>query len=526
MKRTRPLAWLLLLLLLLTPSLRAPRAAGRAAFAKAVYAFAYGSEAVVYATLTSEAEETWTLQTAEGEVLCSETMRGTGRSIPFRFTVPETLPRRTTLRLTAAGESLCQAELFCDQHQNGGVRRVAVRGKRMAITFDSAISAGYTPEILDVLDKFGVKATFFVIGRYVERNPELAAEIVARGHELASHSYEHLEMATASEEKALASILRAETVIRPVSGGERVLYRPPSGISSFRDRAMARGLGSEVILWSVDSGDGFRTRPMAEILDQIHRGLHNGGIMLMHVYGGYTVRLLETILPEYQAQGYEFVTVPELLLPPETSYIDAFGSQRPLHHEGEALDGETLALLKTEAVRPRVQASEPLKGSKNQTLSEVSVPRGLWRARVTNQNGWAFVIWSYDGRGTGELLVSGYSAYAGAVPLLGQGPYTFEVETNGNWTIAIEPLNETEAVAFAGRGDDVTDLFQPRSGTYRLSHKGESDFVVWLYTAAGETLLTHRLGPCEETVTLEAPPDSLAFFVVRADGAWALEPME
>ena len=521
MKRIRTAAWLLLLLLLLPQPVGAVTRT-RGAFTKAVYVFPYGTEGVFYLSLFSEAESTWTVESDEGTVLFRDTFRATDRDYPVRFPVTEALPRRTTLHLLADGEPLGEAQLFCDQFPNDGVRRVARGNRKVALTFDSAISAGYTPEILDVLDKYGVKATFFVIGQFVESNPALAAHIVARGHLLASHSYTHMEMRTASGEQAFDNIRRAEEVIRAVSGAERILYRPPSGTSYFRDRAIARGMGAEVILWTVDSGDGFQTRSKEQILEQIQKGMRPGSILLLHVYGGFTVGLLDVVLPEYMGQGYEFVTVPELLLPADDAYIDLYGVQRPLMHRD--LDRETLSLLKIDGTRAEEPTLEPLAGEKDSTLPDTALPKGLWRARVTNKNGWAFLVWGRDGRGERELLVSGSGVYAGTVPLLGQGPYGFEVESGGSWTIQPEPLIRTEDTAFQGHGDSVTDLFVPAGSTYRLRHQGEGDFLVWLYTTAGETLLLHGLGPCEAEAQLTVPADSLAFFVVRADGDWSLEP--
>jgi hypothetical protein len=247
-----------------------------------------------------------------------------------------------------------------------------------------------------------------------------------------------------------------------------------------------------------------------------------GSILLLHVYGGFTVGLLDVVLPEYMGQGYEFVTVPELLLPADDAYIDLYGVQRPLMHRD--LDGETLSLLKIDGPRAEEPTLEPLAGEKDSTLPDTALPKGLWRARVTNKNGWAFLVWGRDGRGERELLVSGSGVYAGTVPLLGQGPYGFEVESGGSWTIQPEPLIRTEDTAFQGHGDSVTDLFVPAGSTYRLRHQGEGDFLVWLYTTAGETLLLHGLGPCEAEAQLTVPADSLAFFVVRANGDWSLEP--
>ena len=248
MKRIRTAAWLLLLLLLLPQPVGAVTRT-RGAFTKAVYVFPYGTEGVFYLSLFSEAESTWTVETDEGTVLFRDTFRATDRDYPVRFPVTEALPRRTTLHLLADGEPLGEAQLFCDQFPNDGVRRVARGDRKVALTFDSAISAGYTPEILDVLDKYGVKATFFVIGQFVERNPELAADIVARGHLLANHSYKHMEMRTASGEQAFDNIRRAEEVIRAVSGAERILYRPPPASPSF-------GIGPSPGAWERRSSSG------------------------------------------------------------------------------------------------------------------------------------------------------------------------------------------------------------------------------------------------------------------------------
>lgn len=330
----RALLILAALTLLLAP-LSAPRAETRGGFLQDAYTGAYGREAVVTARAFFAHAATFTLETEDGRALGQQTMKESGKIMRFSFTVPADFPRCSTLRLLSddSDQVLAETLFFADGYQNVGLKRVGCSKRKLALTFDSGADAALTRDILDLLDKYQVKATFFLIGLYAERNPEETALIAQRGHELASHSYEHPEMADLSAGEAYQSILKAERLLQGFNGGGRVLYRPPSGVSTFRDRAVARGMGSEVILWSVDSGDGFVDKTLHDVIFRVNRGLHNGGIVLMHVYGWQTLRALETLLPQYQELGYTFVTVSELILDADEAYIDPYGSQRPLHHD-------------------------------------------------------------------------------------------------------------------------------------------------------------------------------------------------
>ena len=308
------------------------KAESSARFSASLYAAAYGEQVTVKAQVTSEQTSEWILKTADGQELGRESAGGGKTGVSFTFPVTRALPHCTVLQLFCADSDapLCEAQLFCDQRRNGALHQVATDRKCVAITFDAANSPANTDKILDLLDRYDAKATFFVIGEFALVHPDVCERIVARGHELASHSYEHLEMRTATLEQAYKSLTRTDALLRTFNGDTRVLYRPPSGASTFRDRAIARGLGTEVIQWSVDSGDGFADSTESGVQYRIKTHLHNGGIVLMHVYGKHTMKALETLLPYYQQQGYAFVTVSELLLNGE-SYIDAYGTQRALH---------------------------------------------------------------------------------------------------------------------------------------------------------------------------------------------------
>lgn len=304
-----------------------------AAFAQQVYTFRYGETADIQAKISAGSERDWILKTADGTELSEAHSREGSDTIRFAFSVTPDLPRRSTLRLYCGndGDALCEAHFICDQPLNGGLRQVATDRRAVAITFDAAGSSGHIYELFDLLDQYNAKATFFVIGLFAERNPAEAQEIVARGHELASHSYDHLNMGESSADEIFDSLDHADRLLRTFNGNKTVLYRPPSGLSVFSDRAIARALDSEVILWSIDSGDGFSYVSESDVIHRTERGLHNGGIVLMHVYGYHTRNALKVLLPYYAEQGYSFVTVSDLMLDGD-SYIDAFGTQRALHH--------------------------------------------------------------------------------------------------------------------------------------------------------------------------------------------------
>ena len=320
--------------LMLFPLPSPAETAPTASFEQSAYIYRYGAEAKVIASIRSESEHEWILKTAEGLELGRDRAGGKKDSVSFRFPVTRDLPGHSVLKLFCddGDAALCETQLFCDVKQNYGIRQVATDRRVLAITFDAANAASHTFEILDLLDQYNAKATFFVIGLYAVSNPEVSREIVARGHEIASHSYEHLEMRDSSDKQIFESLYKTDLVLREINSNTTVQYRPPSGHTVFADRAVAHGLGAEVILWSVDSGDGFSNVSESRVISRVTGSLHNGGIVLMHVYGQFTLNALKVLLPYYAEQGYAFATVSDLLLDGET-YVDSFGTQRLLHHD-------------------------------------------------------------------------------------------------------------------------------------------------------------------------------------------------
>jgi peptidoglycan/xylan/chitin deacetylase (PgdA/CDA1 family) len=194
--------------------------------------------------------------------------------------------------------------------------------KIIALTFDDGPNEPYTSEVLDILDKYNVKATFFCVGKNVELYPETARRIVAEGDVLANHSYTH-DANHALTEYGARDLVTAEKAIFDTVGVKPHLYRPPHGKKSPWELDAVRDQGMIEVTWTVSSAELNGATP-SSLAENIIRGTHRGDIILMHDgYGtqhncekadkSLTVEALPIIIEKLQAEGYTFVTVPELL---------------------------------------------------------------------------------------------------------------------------------------------------------------------------------------------------------------------
>lgn len=187
--------------------------------------------------------------------------------------------------------------------------------KRIALTFDDGPHPKQTGQIMDVLDKYGIKATFFVIGINVKNYPGIVGEELKRGHEIGNHTYTHPHAAKLDREALQGQILDCEEQIYTQTGQSVRLFRPPEGAMSTQMREMVRHLGYTNVLWSLDTRDWAHTPP-EDIAQNILENAKNGDIILMHDYIGAnspTVQALELFIPQLIEQGFSFVTVGELL---------------------------------------------------------------------------------------------------------------------------------------------------------------------------------------------------------------------
>ncbi|MDR0929085.1 MAG: polysaccharide deacetylase family protein [Oscillospiraceae bacterium] len=200
--------------------------------------------------------------------------------------------------------------------------------KVIAISFDAAWGGSQTLALLDILDEYQVKTTFFLVGIWVERYPELVKEIIARGHELGNHSTSHPQMTKISQEKMREELKKTSDRIEELTGVRPVLFRPPYGDYNDAVVSVSRAEGYECVQWSVDSLD-WKNRGVEDLVRQATKAYAPGDIVLFHNDSQYIVQALPAILKHYQAAGYQVVPVSQILLD-GTTEIDHTGRQYPV----------------------------------------------------------------------------------------------------------------------------------------------------------------------------------------------------
>ena len=198
---------------------------------------------------------------------------------------------------------------------------------RIALTIDAAWDADKTPFILDTLDKYNVKATFFLCGIWVKQYPDFVKEISKRGHEIGNHSLTHPHMARMDAIAIQKELSDLDDMLEELTGKRSTLFRPPFGEYNDTVIRAAHEAGYEVIQWSRDTVDWKADRSAQTILDGVLKKLQSGDIILCHNNGYKIETYLPVLIETAQQKGFRFVTVSELLLSGETS-IDNNGIQQ------------------------------------------------------------------------------------------------------------------------------------------------------------------------------------------------------
>lgn len=194
-------------------------------------------------------------------------------------------------------------------------------GKEIALTFDDGPSA-YTAKVLDILDRHGAKATFFVVGRDTGGRLDLMRRAVESGHELGNHTWSHAALTALAKQKRHAEVQgTSDAIVKAVGHGPR-LFRPPYGAMRPGTNREVRRLGMLPVVWSVDPHDYEPGVTSKKLVARVRKALRPGSIILLHDGGGdrrKTIAALPKILDEIAKRGYRAVTVTQLLndAPPE-----------------------------------------------------------------------------------------------------------------------------------------------------------------------------------------------------------------
>ncbi|PYI51648.1 polysaccharide deacetylase family protein [Paenibacillus flagellatus] len=190
--------------------------------------------------------------------------------------------------------------------------------KRVALTFDDGPDKKYTPQILDILKKREVKATFFVVGLQVEKCADVLKRIVEEGHAVGNHTYDHANLTERTAAEIAEEIRQTDEAIRKALGTGTDLFRPPYGATNDVVKKTVADSKQELVQWTVDTRDWAGTTP-DEIMEKVKSQTKPDGIILMHCFGGKngkldnTVEALPRVIDYLKDEGYTFVTVPELL---------------------------------------------------------------------------------------------------------------------------------------------------------------------------------------------------------------------
>lgn len=201
--------------------------------------------------------------------------------------------------------------------------------KQVALSFDAAWGDEDTIQILDILDKYNVKVTFFMTGGWIESYPDKVKEIAARGHDLGNHSENHKQMSKLTVAQQKEEIMKAHDKVKALTGIEMNLFRPPYGDYNNAVVTSTTSCGYYPIQWSVDSLD-WKNYGVNSIIKTVleHKHLCNGAIILMHNGSKYTKDSLEQVIQGLQTQGYEIVPISQLIIK-ENYHMDTAGQQVP-----------------------------------------------------------------------------------------------------------------------------------------------------------------------------------------------------
>ncbi len=186
--------------------------------------------------------------------------------------------------------------------------------KVVAMTFDHSWGNKFTSSILDTLKKNDTKVTFFIMGPWARKFPEVAKRIAADGHEIGSHGYLHENYGDRTPEWVREDIKKAHDLIKEITGVEPTLIRPPNGHYSNQSLKVTEELGYKTIIWNIDSLD-WKNPGRDAIINRVVKRLKPGGIILLHASDTpvQTADALPILLDKIKEQGYKIVTVSELL---------------------------------------------------------------------------------------------------------------------------------------------------------------------------------------------------------------------
>lgn len=191
--------------------------------------------------------------------------------------------------------------------------QVNITQKALAMTFDDGPHPSLTPKLLDILKARNIKCTFFVIGKNAQMYPNIIRRMIAEGHEIANHTWNHPALTSRSDDQIRSELKQSENALMAAANYRPHLIRPPYGAINTRIKElMFSEFGYSTIMWSVDPQD-WRRPGVSVVTSRLVNGAHPGAIMLAHDIHPPTIQAMPAMFDQLLAKGYQFVTVSQLL---------------------------------------------------------------------------------------------------------------------------------------------------------------------------------------------------------------------
>ncbi len=189
--------------------------------------------------------------------------------------------------------------------------------KIIYLTFDAGYENGFTENILDTLKKHDVKAAFFLVGNYMEKEPSLVKRMIAEGHIVANHTYNHPDMSKINDLEHFKKELNSlEALYKEITGQEmKKYYRPPQGKFNEDNLKMANSLGYKTIFWSLAYADWYKDKQPSkeQAFEKLIPRIHPGAIVLLHLTSKTNSDILDELLIKWKEMGYTFKSIDELV---------------------------------------------------------------------------------------------------------------------------------------------------------------------------------------------------------------------
>jgi peptidoglycan-N-acetylglucosamine deacetylase len=205
------------------------------------------------------------------------------------------------------------------QYEDIIIKKGNISNKMIALTFDDGPDEDFTPQILDILKKYNIKATFFVVGQKVGWYPEVVKRASEEGHDIGNHTFSHINICKSSNEKISEEINKTQKIVKDLIGKEPTLFRPPYRAINENLFNVIKSKDMKVVLWSDLDTKDWSNPGVYNIVKEIESKSSNGTIILLHDYNkirnnkSQTIQALDEVIPKMQSLGYEFVTISEMI---------------------------------------------------------------------------------------------------------------------------------------------------------------------------------------------------------------------